>query len=42
VGFGQTVKRVTSALGIKPCSGCEKRARALDRRIVFSSLRGKK
>ena len=42
VGLGQAVKRVTTALGIRPCSGCQQRARSLDRRVVFSSLRGRK
>jgi hypothetical protein len=31
VGLGQVVKRVTSAAGVKPCAGCERRAERLDR-----------
>ena len=42
VGLGQAVKRVTTALGIRPCSSCAQRARALDQRLVFSAMRGKK
>src|SRR5215469_11574743 len=29
IGLGDLVKRATDAMGIKPCSGCEKRAAAL-------------
>jgi hypothetical protein len=36
VGLGEVVKRVTYRTGIKPCSGCEKRAAALNRWIIFS------
>ncbi len=42
VGLGQAVKRLTGALGIRPCSSCQQRARAMDRRVVFSGLSGKK
>lgn len=31
VGAGQVVKRVTSAVGVKPCAPCERRAAHLDR-----------
>jgi hypothetical protein len=31
VGAGQVVKRVASAVGVKPCAGCEQRAAGLDR-----------
>jgi hypothetical protein len=41
-GLGHVVKRLSSALGVRPCSGCEKRARALDRRVVLTAFRGKK
>lgn len=30
LGLGTAVKMVTSAIGIKPCGGCKKRAAALD------------
>ena len=36
VGLGDAVKHVTRAMGFKPCGSCEKRASALNRRIVFS------
>ncbi len=30
IGFGDAIKRVTTAVGIAPCSACERRARALN------------
>jgi hypothetical protein len=36
VGLGDVIKRATYAMGIKPCSGCEKRATALNGWMVFS------
>jgi hypothetical protein len=36
VGLGDAVKRVTYAMGVKPCSGCERRAAALNRWMRFS------
>ncbi len=36
VGLGDAVKRVTYAMGIKPCGGCERRAAALNRWMVFT------
>jgi hypothetical protein len=36
IGLGDSIKRVTYAMGIKPCQGCEKRASALDRWIRFT------
>jgi len=36
IGLGDAIKRVTYAAGIKPCGGCEKRAAALNRWLVFS------
>jgi hypothetical protein len=36
IGFGDVVRRVTYAAGIRPCGGCEKRAAALNRRVVFT------
>ncbi len=41
VGFGNALKRATSAVGIKPCGGCERRATALNRWFVFSGGRPK-
>jgi hypothetical protein len=36
VGLGDVIKRATTAIGIRPCSGCQKRAAALNRWITFS------
>jgi len=36
VGLGDLVKKTTYAMGIQPCSGCEKRAAALNRWMSFS------
>jgi len=35
IGLGDVVKRATTSLGIRPCGGCQKRADALNRRVVF-------
>ena len=40
IGLGDLIKRVTSALGIKPCVGCERRAAVLNRWLVFSGIGG--
>jgi hypothetical protein len=39
VGLGDVVKRVTYAVGIKPCMGCEQRAATLNNWVVFSGRR---
>jgi hypothetical protein len=36
IGLGDVIKRVTYAMGIKPCAGCEKRAVALNRWMRFT------
>jgi len=36
IGLGDVIKRVTYAMGIKPCGGCEKRAAALNRWMHFT------
>ena len=36
VGLGDATKKVTYAMGIKPCAGCEQRAAALNRWIRFT------
>lgn len=37
IGLGDAVKRVTYTLGAKrPCGGCDRRAAALNRRVVLS------
>jgi hypothetical protein len=35
IGLGDAIKRVTSAVGVRPCAPCEQRAAALNRRIVI-------
>lgn len=39
VGLGDVIKRATSAAGIRPCGGCEKRAAALNHWLTFSGRR---
>jgi hypothetical protein len=36
IGLGDTIKKITYAVGIKPCGGCEKRAAMLNRWVRFS------
>lgn len=36
VGLGDVVQRVTYAMGIKPCGGCDGRAAAMNRWMVFT------
>jgi hypothetical protein len=36
IGLGDALKRATSYFGLRPCGGCERRAAALNRRIVFT------
>jgi hypothetical protein len=36
IGLGDVIKRVTYAMGIKPCAGCEKRAAVLNRWMRFT------
>jgi len=36
IGLGDVVKRVTYAIGVRPCGGCEKRAAALNRWMTLS------
>jgi hypothetical protein len=36
VGLGDALKKVTYAMGIKPCGGCDQRATKLNRWMVFS------
>ena len=35
VGLGDAIKRMTYAVGLKPCDGCTRRAAALNRWFVF-------
>lgn len=39
IGLGDVIKRTTSAVGVRPCGGCGRRAEALNRRFVFSGRR---
>jgi hypothetical protein len=36
IGLGDVIKRVTYAMGIKPCADCGKRAAALNRWMRFT------
>jgi hypothetical protein len=36
IGLGDVVQRAAYAVGIKPCGGCERRAAALNRWMVFT------
>jgi hypothetical protein len=36
IGLGDAIKRVTYAMGIKPCGGCNKRAVSLNRWMHFA------
>ncbi|MBZ4322416.1 hypothetical protein [Streptomyces huiliensis] len=42
VGLGDLVKRATRATGLHPCGGCERRAAALNRWLVFSGKGGRR
>jgi len=35
IGLGDAVKKVTAAVGIRPCGGCSRRAAALNRAITL-------
>lgn len=37
IGLGDAIKRATSYFGIQPCGGCEQRAAALNRWMVFTN-----
>lgn len=41
VGLGDVVKRMTLTFGVTPCTGCERRRAALNRRLVFTGGRSK-
>ena len=36
IGLGEAVKRATYAMGIRACGGCEARAAAMNRWMVFT------
>jgi hypothetical protein len=37
IGLGDVIKQVTYTMGIQHCTGCQKRASALNARLVFTS-----
>jgi len=41
IGLGDVLKRATSAVGLKPCAGCLRRAAMLNRWLLFSRSRTK-
>ncbi len=41
IGLGDVIKRITSAVGMKPCGGCERRAAVLNRYVVFTGRHNK-
>jgi hypothetical protein len=41
IGLGEVIKRATSAVGIKPCGGCGRRAATLNRWVVFTGPRSR-
>jgi hypothetical protein len=41
IGLGDVVKRMTHAVGIRPCRGCQQRAAALNSWVRFSGRRGR-
>jgi len=41
IGLGDAIKRITYAMGVKPCEGCERRAAALNRWVGLSRWSGK-
>lgn len=40
IGLGDVIKRATSAIGIKPCEGCQRRAARLNRWMSFVGREG--
>lgn len=41
IGLGDVVSRTTSAFGIRPCAGCDRRANTLNRWLVISPWRSR-
>lgn len=41
VGAGDVVAAATKAVGIKPCGGCERRRKALNRLVSFGGTKKK-
>mgnify|MGYP003151712521 CR=1 FL=1 len=40
-GLGDTVAKITNAVGIKPCGGCKKRQEALNKKFKYGRLKKK-
>ena len=40
-GLGDTIAKLTNAVGIKPCGGCKKRAEKLNRLIPYTKQESK-
>jgi hypothetical protein len=40
IGLGDVIKHATRSVGIKPCGGCEERARRLNRLLIFTPRKG--
>ena len=36
IGLGDVIKKASRRAGVQPCGGCERRAAALNRWVVFS------
>ncbi|MFE3093043.1 hypothetical protein ACFXG1_04370 [Streptomyces sp. NPDC059248] len=39
IGLGDLVGRATSAVGVRPCGGCSRRARRMNEWVTFSKRR---
>jgi hypothetical protein len=39
IGLGDVIKRVTHAVGVEACGGCQRRAAALNQWLVFTRTR---
>ncbi|WP_329014150.1 hypothetical protein [Streptomyces sp. NBC_00690] len=39
IGLGDVVGRATSAVGVRPCGGCARRARRMNEWVTFSKRR---
>lgn len=39
-GFGDTIAKVTKAVGVKPCGRCKKRQEALNKRFPYGKEEG--
>jgi predicted RNA binding protein with dsRBD fold (UPF0201 family) len=38
-GIGDTIAKITTAIGIKPCEGCEQRQTALNHLLPYNSVK---